>query len=130
MSQMKKIKSPLGYTQDDFNIAFNASNEFYNQDTDQDINQDTDQDNNTNQDTDQDTNTDQDNKTCKNNYQNNYEDLGINIKNLFFEILEMLANGENPIPYVMDNQQRQFTFSIMILIIGGLLLFFSNLMIE
>jgi len=112
MSQMKKIKSPLGYTQDDFNIAFNASNEFYNQDTDQD------------------NNINQNNKTCKNNYQNNYEDLGINIKNLFFEILEMLANGENPIPYVMDNQQRQFTFSIMILIIGGLLLFFSNLMIE
>lgn len=129
MSQMKKIKSPLGYTQDDFNIAFNASNEFYNQDTDQDnnINQDTDED------TDQDNinqNTNQNNKTCKNNYQNNYEDLGINIKNLFFEILEMLANGENPISYVMDNQQRQFTFSIMILIIGGLLLFFSNLMIE
>jgi hypothetical protein len=57
------------------------------------------------------------------------EDLGINIKNLFFEMLEMLANGNNPIPYVMSDPNKQFAFSVMILIIGVLMLFFSNLMI-
>ena len=57
------------------------------------------------------------------------EDLGINIKNLFFDILEMIANRENPMPYVMDNPKKQFVFAIMIISIGTLLLFFSNLMI-
>ena len=58
------------------------------------------------------------------------KDLGINIKNLFFEILEMLINIKNPIPYIMENEKRQFSFAIMILIIGGLLLFWSNLMYQ
>ena len=58
------------------------------------------------------------------------EDLGINIKNLFFEILEILMNKKNPIPYIMENEKRQFLFAIMLLIIGGLLLFWSNLMYQ
>ena len=57
------------------------------------------------------------------------EDLGVNMKNLFFEMLEMLADGKNPIPYVMTDPNKQFAFSVMILIIGVLMLFFSNLMI-
>jgi hypothetical protein len=58
------------------------------------------------------------------------QDLGVNIKNLFFEILEILMNKQNPIPYIVENEKRQFLFAIMILIIGGLLLFWSNLMIN
>lgn len=58
------------------------------------------------------------------------DDLGINMKNLFFNILEMLVNKENPIPYIMENDRRQFTFAVMILLVGGLMLFFSNLMIN
>jgi len=61
---------------------------------------------------------------------NMMDDLGINMKNLFFKILEMLADKENPIPYIMDNSKRQFTFAVMIICIGGLLMFFSNLMIS
>jgi hypothetical protein len=61
---------------------------------------------------------------------NMIDDLGINMKNLFFKILEMLADKENPIPYIMDNSKRQFTFAVMIICIGGLLMFFSNLMIS
>ena len=57
------------------------------------------------------------------------EDLGVNIKNLFFEMLEMLANGKNPVPYAMSEPNKQFAFSVMILMIGVLMLFFSNLMI-
>lgn len=58
------------------------------------------------------------------------EDLGINIKNLFFEILEILMNKKNPIPYIMENEKRQFLFAIMVLIIGGLLLFWYNLLYQ
>ena len=57
------------------------------------------------------------------------EDLGINIKNLFFEMLEMLADGKNPVSYAMSEPNKQFAFSVMILMIGVLMLFFSNLMI-
>ena len=57
-------------------------------------------------------------------------DLGVNIKNLFFKLLEILANGENPIPYIMENSKRQFVFAVMIISIGGLMLFLSNLMIS
>jgi len=61
---------------------------------------------------------------------NMMDDLGVNMKNLFFKILEMLADSENPIPYIMNNSRRQFTFAVMIICIGGLLMFFSNLMIS
>jgi len=57
------------------------------------------------------------------------DDLGVNMKNLFFDILEMLANKQNPIPYIMSSSQRQFIFAIMIICLGTLTLFFSNLMI-
>jgi len=57
------------------------------------------------------------------------EDLGINLKNLFFDILEMLGNNQNPMPYLMENPKKQFLFGVMALSFGILLMFFSNLMI-
>lgn len=58
-----------------------------------------------------------------------FEDLLINIKNLFFEILELLLDFKNPILYILENEKREFEFAIMILLIGILLLFLSNLLI-
>ena len=47
-----------------------------------------------------------------------FEDLVINIKNLFFEILELLLDFKNPIPYILENEKREFEFAVMILLIG------------
>ena len=58
-----------------------------------------------------------------------FENLVINIKNLFFEILELLLDFKNPVPYILENEKKEFTFAIIILLIGILLLFFSNLLI-
>ena len=58
-----------------------------------------------------------------------FEDLLINIKNLFFEIIELLLDFKNPILYILENEKKEFTFAIMILLIGILLLFLSNLLI-
>jgi hypothetical protein len=58
-----------------------------------------------------------------------FEDFVINIKNLFFKILELLVYFKNPIPYILENNKREFYFAIMLLLIGILLLFFSNLLI-
>ena len=85
-----------------------------------------------NEDNKEETNIINENKSTENiNMPMNYmDDFGLDMKNLFFKILEILLIKENPIPYIMENEKRQFIFAIMILIIGVLLLFFSNLMIS
>lgn len=58
------------------------------------------------------------------------EDLIINMRNLFYEILEMLLDKKNPIPYIFASPDRHFALAILLIIIGALLLLFSNLMIS
>ena len=58
------------------------------------------------------------------------EDIIINIRELFYKILEMLIDKQNPIPYIFSNPDRHFSFSILLIVIGSLLLLFSNLMIS
>lgn len=108
MSQLKKLEREQNFNVSEFNKTFeeNEINQEINQEIKQEIKQEI-----------------PENLSYTN-------DLGINIKNLFFEILEILMNKENPIPYIMENEKRQFYFAIMILLIGGLLLFWSNLMIS
>lgn len=116
MSQLKKLQGPVGLNQDNFNKRFVTMDELSEEKSVEEEEERTESNVAPNQ-----------YKMQKNVYM---EDLGINMKNLFFEILEMVSNGVNPISYIMDDQQRQFTAAVMILIIGGLLLFFSNLMVE
>ena len=52
----------------------------------------------------------------------------INIRELFYNCLEMLTMKQNPLPYIFSTQDRQFSFSLFLIIIGTLLLLFSNLM--
>ena len=121
MSQLKKLERSQEFNVQEFNIQFEkkdreAENEElqYSKQTNKQINKQTNK---------QQIQDDNENVNMTN-------DLGINMKNLFFKILELLLNKENPIPYIMSSPNIQFTFSVMILIIGGLLLFVSNLMIN
>ena len=57
------------------------------------------------------------------------ENLIINIKNVFFEVLELLLDFKNPIPHILENEKKEFAFSIIILLSGILLLFLSNFLI-
>jgi len=57
------------------------------------------------------------------------ENLIINIKNLFFEVLELLLDFKNPIPHILENEKKEFAFGIIILLSGILLLFLSNFLI-
>ena len=119
MSQLKKLEGNQKFNADEFNAKFEEEDLKSEQESinKQEINNKQEKTNI--------------NKQEINNKSNIYiNDLGLNMKNLFFEILELLINKQNPIPYIMENEKRQFTFSIMILIIGGLLLFLSNLMIN
>jgi len=56
------------------------------------------------------------------------EDVIINIRELFYKIIELLLDKKNPFPYIFSTPDRQFAFSVFLIIIGSLLLLLSNLM--
>ena len=58
------------------------------------------------------------------------EEIIVNIREVFYRTLEMLIDKQSPIPYLMSSPDRQFATAAFLIIIGGLLLLFSNLMIN
>ena len=61
-------------------------------------------------------------------HQKPVQDIIINIREIFYKSLEMLLNKKNPIPYILSTPDIYFSFSILLIILGSLLLFFSNLL--
>jgi hypothetical protein len=107
MSQLKMLERDQKFNVDEFNKKFEESDL---------INKDIPQQNIIN-------------KEIKQEIKQELEENIIMLKNLFFEILELLVDFKNPIPYILANERREFNFAIIILLIGLLLLFFSNLLI-
>jgi len=58
------------------------------------------------------------------------QDIIINIREMFYKTLELLVDKKNPIPYIISTPDRYFSFAVFLLVIGSLLLLFSNLMIS
>jgi hypothetical protein len=58
------------------------------------------------------------------------EDLIVSMRNLFYLILEMLLDKQNPIPFIFSSPDRHFAFAVLLIIIGAMLLLFSNLMMS
>jgi hypothetical protein len=58
------------------------------------------------------------------------EDIIISIRELFYIVLEMLLNKQNPIPFIFSTPDRHFAFAILLIINGTLLLLFSTLMMS
>lgn len=63
-------------------------------------------------------------------HQKPVQDIIINIREMFYKSLELLLDRKNPIPYIFSTADRQFSFAIFLIVIGSLLLLFSNLMIS
>ncbi len=63
-------------------------------------------------------------------HQKPVQDILINIREMFYMTLELLIDKKNPIPYLFSNADRQFSLAIFLIVIGSLLLLFSNLMIS
>ncbi len=63
-------------------------------------------------------------------HQKPVEDIIITIRDMFYHILELLIDKQNPIPYIFSSYDRYFAFAIFLLIIGSILLLLSNLMIS
>ena len=54
----------------------------------------------------------------------------IRTRELFYTCLELLSNKKNPLPFVMETEERKFSFSLFLIVMGILLLLFSSLMIS
>ena len=54
----------------------------------------------------------------------------IRTREVFYTCLKMLSNKKNPLPFVMQNEERKFSFSLFLIVMGILLLLFSSLMIS
>lgn len=61
-------------------------------------------------------------------HQRSMEEIIISIRELFFKVLEMLIDKQNPIPYIFSSEIRQFSFSLFLIIMGFILLLFSSVM--
>lgn len=61
-------------------------------------------------------------------HQRPIEDNIILLREMFYKILEILVDKQNPIPYILSTPDRQFGTSILLITVGSLLLLFSNLM--
>lgn len=57
-------------------------------------------------------------------------DIIILMREMFYIVLEMLIYKKNPLPFIFATLERQYIFSLFLIIIGSLLLLFSNLMIS
>jgi hypothetical protein len=57
------------------------------------------------------------------------EQLIIDARNIFYKILDLIINKQNPLEFILSSPTRLFVSSILIIIIGCLLLLLSGLMI-
>ena len=63
-------------------------------------------------------------------HQQTVENIIINIRDLFFIIIDMLENQKNPLPFILSSDSRIFSFSLFLIIFGTLMLLLSSLMIS
>ena len=56
------------------------------------------------------------------------ENVIIDIRDVFFQVLNLIEEGQNPIQYIYSSDKRQFSFSLFLIIFGTLLLLLSSLM--
>jgi len=61
-------------------------------------------------------------------HEKSIEDIIISIKDVFYKIMELLFNRKNPMDYILSTPDRHFAFSLLLIIIGTLLLLFSNIL--
>ena len=56
------------------------------------------------------------------------ENIIIDIRDVFFQVLNLLEDKQNPIQYIYSSKKRQFSFSLFLIIFGTLLLLLATLM--
>ena len=56
------------------------------------------------------------------------EEIIIESRNIFFNTIEIIKQGRNPIKYFLLSEQNKFSSSILFIMIGVILLLFATLM--
>ena len=56
------------------------------------------------------------------------EDVILNIRELIHKIIELILNFKNPLPYIFSTPDRQFAFTVLIIVVGVIFLFLSNIL--
>ena len=56
------------------------------------------------------------------------EDIVYDVRVVFFKVLELILDRENPIPYILSEKRNQFSFCIIIIVIGIMMLLISNIL--
>ena len=59
-----------------------------------------------------------------------FGDIIIELRNMFFIILEQVSLNKNPFPFIFSTNKRKYVFSIFLIVFGCLLLLLSSLMME
>tara|TARA_B110000977_G_C11065087_1_gene487498 strand:+ start:148 stop:507 length:360 start_codon:yes stop_codon:yes gene_type:complete len=57
-------------------------------------------------------------------------DIIIELRNMFFIILELISINKSPLPFIFSTNKRKYVFSIFLIVFGCLLLLLSSLMME
>ena len=55
------------------------------------------------------------------------EDIIIDVREMSFKLIDFANKRQNPIKYILLNERNQFSFCVIIILIGVLLLLISNL---
>lgn len=58
------------------------------------------------------------------------QDIIIELRNMFYIILEYISKKMNPLPYIFESRKRKYVFGIFMILFGSLLLMLSSLMME
>jgi hypothetical protein len=61
-------------------------------------------------------------------HQKPIEEIVINIRELFYVLINKFIDRENPIPYIQESPDRVFAFALMIIILGSTGLLLSNIL--
>jgi hypothetical protein len=61
-------------------------------------------------------------------HQRSIESIVYDLRVVFLKVLEITLNKQNPVPYILSENKTQFSFCLIIIILGILLLLISNIM--
>jgi hypothetical protein len=63
-------------------------------------------------------------------HQRSMEDIVIIMRDMIYKILELLIEKKNPLTYINSSLDKQYSFSLILIILGTLLLLLSGLMMD
>ena len=61
-------------------------------------------------------------------HKRNIEDIIIDVREMCFKLIEFVNDKKNPIEYILSNERNQFSFCVIVVLIGIILLLVSNLL--